>query len=218
MSTSNTPILAPATWPGAELAVQPSDLTHFAPLGMNLGGMPLVIRPWESLDATLSAGKFYATQPHGPHPIRDAPVTSAAGGVVYFGNSIGDEDLAALMRVLRVPTRATSFAAFRSDAERPIVERYLTQLRIVNRPALEALFGAEPHAEFVSQPIDIGATIAGFVANELERWGMWSGGKLTGSFGGDGDWASEDLCFGFMVENEYHGVFRIWSRAWLVTK
>jgi hypothetical protein len=26
------------------------------------------------------------------------------------------------------------------------------------------------------------------------------------------------VAFGFMVENEYQGVYRIWSRAWLVTK
>ena len=36
--------------------------------------------------------------------------------------------------------------------------------------------------------------------------------------GGDGDWAKESLCFGLMVENGYQGVYRIWSRAWLVTK
>jgi hypothetical protein len=34
----------------------------------------------------------------------------------------------------------------------------------------------------------------------------------------DGDWAKESLCFGFMMENEYHGICRIWTRAWLVTK
>jgi hypothetical protein len=41
---------------------------------------------------------------------------------------------------------------------------------------------------------------------------------LYGAMGGDGDWAKEELCFGFMMENEYHGVCRIWTRAWLVTK
>jgi hypothetical protein len=46
---------------------------------------------------------------------------------------------------------------------------------------------------------------------------IWSA-KLTGTFGRDGDWAREALCFGFTVENAFHGVYRIWSRAWLVTK
>ena len=36
--------------------------------------------------------------------------------------------------------------------------------------------------------------------------------------GGDGDYAVEELSFGFMLENEYNQVYRIWSRAWLVTK
>jgi hypothetical protein len=42
--------------------------------------------------------------------------------------------------------------------------------------------------------------------------------RLSGTFGGDGYWAKESLCFGFLVENNYRGVYRIWSRAWLVTK
>ena len=37
-------------------------------------------------------------------------------------------------------------------------------------------------------------------------------------FGGDGDWAKEELAFGCMVENVDLGIYRIWSRAWLVTK
>jgi hypothetical protein len=36
------------------------------------------------------------------------------------------------------------------------------------------------------------------------------------AFGGDGERAKESLAFGFMVENAYYGVYRIWSRAWLV--
>ena len=43
------------------------------------------------------------------------------------------------------------------------------------------------------------------------------GDRLRGLFGGDGDFAREELAFGFMVENDYHHVYRIWSRAWLVT-
>lgn len=37
-------------------------------------------------------------------------------------------------------------------------------------------------------------------------------------FGGDGEWARESLAFGFLVENQYHSIYRIWTRAWLVTK
>ena len=36
--------------------------------------------------------------------------------------------------------------------------------------------------------------------------------------GGDGDMADEVLAFGFMVENSYYGIYRIWGRAWLIKK
>ena len=42
--------------------------------------------------------------------------------------------------------------------------------------------------------------------------------QLAGTMGGDGDWAKESLAFGFLMENQYWQVMRIWSRAWLVTK
>ena len=42
--------------------------------------------------------------------------------------------------------------------------------------------------------------------------------RIDGKMGGDGDYAVEELSFGFMLENEYNQVYRIWSRAWLVTK
>lgn len=59
----------------------------------------------------------------------------------------------------------------------------------------------------------------GFMENERRKYGLYFGSpKLSGLFGGDGDFAQEELCFGFMTENHYHGVYRIWSRAWLVTK
>lgn len=51
-----------------------------------------------------------------------------------------------------------------------------------------------------------------------EQRDAYSGGRLDGLFGGDGDYAYESLCFGLMLENAYHKVFRVWSRAWLVTK
>jgi hypothetical protein len=41
---------------------------------------------------------------------------------------------------------------------------------------------------------------------------------IGGTFGGDGDWAKERLCFGVMVENSSWMAYRIWSRAWLITK
>jgi hypothetical protein len=42
--------------------------------------------------------------------------------------------------------------------------------------------------------------------------------ELRGTLHGDGDWAKEKLAFGFMIENGSNGVYRVWSRPWLVTK
>jgi hypothetical protein len=52
------------------------------------------------------------------------------------------------------------------------------------------------------------------------RWGTSSfeDKGLYKKFGGDGDMKREELAFGLIVENEYYGIYRIWSRAWLVTK
>lgn len=57
-----------------------------------------------------------------------------------------------------------------------------------------------------------------FVEHEKKEWGTFWGEKLETTFGGDGDFAREDLSFGFMIENADEGIYRIWSRAWLVTK
>lgn len=42
--------------------------------------------------------------------------------------------------------------------------------------------------------------------------------NLSGAMGGDGDYAKEKLCFGLLVENPFGHVYRIWSRAWPLTK
>jgi hypothetical protein len=73
------------------------------------------------------------------------------------------------------------------------------------------------------QPISIGEYIAEFVASQRLKWNdpeaPWRFSyRLSGKFGGDGDFAKEALCFGFMEENRPYSVYRIWSRAWLVTK
>jgi hypothetical protein len=59
-----------------------------------------------------------------------------------------------------------------------------------------------------------------FLAEQNEKWcpdDRFSH-ALSGTAGGDGDWAKEALVSGFMVQNSYWAVYRLWSRAWLVTK
>lgn len=208
---------APSPWPGGA-KLEPGDLRGILPMGMNLGEAPVVVRPWDTLEGAIHAANYYGLQPHGPDPLRDAPQTDPAGGTVYFDDDIAADDLRTLLRVLSVQVDQPAFAAIRVDAKKPQEERFLTQIRIVVAEALGALFDAAFAPEFVQQELTIGAAFATFVAAERERWGTGMSPALRGSFGGDGDWAKESLCFGFMVENAYHGVYRMWSRAWLVTK
>ncbi len=87
--------------------------------------------------------------------------------------------------------------------------------------ALTSLFGVErtpASAGYFRQPHPLGEIAWQFLENQRERWGSGFSSRLSGLFGGDGDWAKEELCFGFMVENGYNAVYRLWSRAWLVTK
>jgi hypothetical protein len=207
---------APAIWPGGA-KIEPGDFNLVVPMGMNLGGGP-VMRPWDTLESAMQATTYYGLQPHGRDPLRDAPLTDAAGGTVYFDDDITADDLATLLRIMGVETEQPHFAAFRIDASQPKDERFLTQIRIVVPGALGALFDVAFAPELVQQDLTIGAAFATFVASERTRWGTGMSAALRGTFGGDGDWAKESLCFGLMIENAYHGVYRMWSRAWLVTK
>ena len=89
-------------------------------MGMNLGGAPVVIRPWDTLESAMHATTYYGLQPHGPDPVRDAPQTDAAGGIVYFDDGIAADDLSTLLRIMAVETEQPAFAAFRIDATRPM--------------------------------------------------------------------------------------------------
>ena len=72
---------------------------------------------------------------------------------------------------------------------------------------------------FKKQELSIGEAFEEFMKAEKERFGTSFGDpRIEGKMGGDGDFAREELSFGFMLENEYNQVYRIWSRAWLVTK
>jgi hypothetical protein len=69
-----------------------------------------------------------------------------------------------------------------------------------------------------SQDPPTGTLIWRFIAEEERRYGLHGTEGLYGTFGGDGDRAKEELCFGFLIENADLGVYRIWSRGWLVMK
>lgn len=163
----------------------------------------------------------------GRDPLKNAPEQEECGGVIYFGNGISKSDFEALMRVMGVdqyrPSR--NFAVFTAESRQPGKDRYLTQMRIVSTFGLRFMFGVLDEANydaFPEQGVSTVEALWAFIEHERECWGVSftedEEKGLRGLFGGDGDFAREELAFGFMVENDYHGVYRIWSRAWLVTK
>ncbi len=213
--------VAPSIWPEAPRERPPGDLTAFVQQGFGIGA-PLVVRPWESLGEVLDRPNYYGFDaPRTADVFRDAPRTHPAGGTVYFDRRIARDDFAVLLRVMGVHAAQNAFAAFESESTDPVKERFLVQRRIVPRSALSRVFGiadADVSDEWVHQPVDIAGALWSFFTAQSARWDTDRTSALAGTLGGDGDWASEELAFGLMVENTYHGIVRIWSRPWLITK
>jgi hypothetical protein len=212
--------IAPDVWPGQELPLQPGDFSLFTPLGLGLGA-PLVMRPWDKLEDVARQGGYYGWDRRTGHPLLDAPLTGSSGGTVYFDGSPDKADVDALLRLLTVHTESTDYAVLLGEAANPEQERYLIQVRIISQFALRALFGVtldEQNARLATQTVTVGDLIWKFIEDQQREYGQGYSAQLNGLFGGDGEWAKEKLAFGFLVENEFQGVYRLWSRAWLVTK
>lgn len=125
-----------------------------------------------------------------------------------------------MLRLLNVSSHSKSYAVFCGRASDPKEENYLMQMRIVSCFAPRFIFHALTSSEadaFPDQNLTIDELVWFFIEHQQQEWGG-RGSELSGVMGGDGDWAIEKLSFGFMVENDHHKVYRIWSRAWLVTK
>ncbi len=210
--------ISPDVWPGKELEAQPGDMSLFVPPGLGLSG-PFPLRPWD--DLTSNPAQYYGFQQRTGHPILDAPTNTASGGVVYFDDYRTPEDFASFCRLLAINTRSKDYGVFLVESDNPLRDRFLVQLKIVSKFALTYLFRALDEQEaqsFPEQPLTVGELLTAFIQDQQEQWGSGMSSELSGCMGGDGDWAKESLSFGFLVENDYHGVYRLWSRAWLVTK
>ena len=185
---------------GKRISVQPGDLSKFVPQGTGV----------------------YGYQKNCFHPIKGDPVHEESGGFVYFGNGVTKRDFYGFLRMMDVDIKDKDYAAFICEAENPAKDRYFSQMRIVSKFGLQFMFGAldsEDYAKFEKQKSTIGEALWSFMEFEKSRWGTDFGDpKIKGKFGGHGDYAQEELSFGFMLENNYHNVYRIWSKAWLVTK
>lgn len=214
--------LSPNVWPGNSLPVQPGDPTQFAPMGFCMN-VPTIIRPWDTLESAVAAGGYYGAQPHSFHPLHGSPRTDACGGAIYFDSGESRESLLAAFEVMGVRMRTDwrDFAVFHTESKEPLKDGYIAHCRIMPWSTLEHLYHADlALVEGCSTPqlCSVQDVLYGFVQAQEQHWGTGMSGKLSGCMGGDGDWAKESLCFGFMVENAYHLILRIWSRAQLVTK
>jgi len=192
-------------WPGKALPVQPGDLRLFAPSG--------------AVDVGLAPGRVPAHDSHRDRPaepLRAAPLTEPAGGAVYIrradARGSGGPHAAAARHAV-----AADYAAFLARAHDLLELRYLTQLRLLRVLALVSIYQALSPAEtrsFPDQRLTIGELIPAFIAGERQRWSARLAQPPTAD-------PSEPrvqpaLAFGLMIENAFYGVYRLWSRAWLL--
>jgi hypothetical protein len=201
-------------WPATCRGPRPGNLDDFIPQGFGLG-TPAIITPYGGQPSS----DYYEFQPHQAHPFHDAPLTESAGGTLYFDESTPVEMLTAVLQTMAV-YQTTDYVAFGKIGNDSQTERYLDQMRIVSHLALASVFGTTAGEPTPKQSLNIVDAAVAFVADQKAKWndGSTFTSKLSGKAGGDGDFAKESLAFGFHVENTYWGVYRIWSRAWLVTK
>lgn len=155
-------------------------------------------------------------------PFLDAPQQEAEAGVVFFDSGNKKADFLSLLKLLNIRYDWKDYSIFVQSSEDPSKEGYIHQARIVNRFALRHLYGSiteQQYEKFPQQQLSIGDALWKFIETNEEMYGTHFGNsELAGKFGGDGNYAQEKTSFGFMLENSYYGVMRIWSRAWLVTK
>jgi hypothetical protein len=209
-----------ADWPGRTLPVMPGDLTQFLPQGLALG-QPMIVRPWDDPLKALSGPNYYGVDAPDSHPFRAAPTQEPSGGVIYFDDGVTFDRLSIALEVMGAMLRRADYAVFAAEADDPPNQRFLDQVRIVPKSALGHFFDCDEAAALADQPVPLGDFIEQFITAQRAKWNDPSytfSSRLSGTLGGDGDWAKESLCFGFLVENTYWGVYRLWRRAWLVTK
>jgi hypothetical protein len=210
-------VISPASWP-SRAAVAPGDLSQYAPIGLGMAA-PMIVRPWDNLADSTGRSSVYGASARTGDPFRDAPVNDAAGGTVYFDSGSDAAQRIAMLDLLDVRRYENAYALYAAESADPPRDRYLAQLRIVAFDAMP-MFGAipDPGDEPYEQPLTVGELIDAFIEAQETRWGRGMSSELRGTLNGDGDWAKERLAFGFMIENGSNGVYRLWSRPWLVTK
>jgi hypothetical protein len=215
MSGFDAVIVSEPDWPERCDGPRPGDLRSFVPQGFGMGA-PLIITPYGSPPP----GGAYGFDERRGHPFLDAPLAEAAGGTLYFDDGAATEAVVAALRIMGIYDTG-DYVAFMGSSADPPAERYLEQLRLVTHMAAASLFRASWSEPPPKQTLSVIQAVAAFIEAQKAKWNdpryLYSS-QLRGAAGGDGDWAKESLAFGVHVENTYWGVYRVWSRPWLVTK
>jgi hypothetical protein len=206
--------LSTMEWPQSCRGPRPGDLQFFVPQGFGLGAQP-IITPYSGP----AQDAYYGFHEAKAHPFLNGPLTESSGGTLYFDDDASIEMLNAALQLIGV-YQTLEYVAFGKSSTDPVNERYLDQLRFVSHLALASVFGATITEPPPKQTLNILQATTAFVSAQKGKWNdrYAFSSRLAGTAGGDGDWAKESLALGFHVENTYWGIYRIWSRAWLVTK
>lgn len=156
------------------------------------------------------------------NPIKDAPIYEECGGILFFPNNIQKKDFLALCRIWDIFDRNNDYSIFRCKSENASKDKFLEQLRIVHKFGLRFFYQSiseQEYDSFEEQLISIPECLWEFIQEQNLIWGTSMGNdNINRVFGGDDYWELEKLCYGFIIENSYYNIYRIWSRCWLVTK
>lgn len=208
-------VLTRLNWPLAE-GNTADDEDRYLPRGFQAGA-PSVVFP----DRVPGPDHVFWADPDKPNPVTDAPLHDACGGTVYFETSKEDR-LRALMRLLMgFVAERKDYMAFGMSSSDPVNERYLDHVKFLTHAAATSVFKVEREELPAEQNLTLEEAVIGFVQAQSAKWNepdkLYSS-KLSGSAGGDWEYAKEALAFGLHVENTHWGVLSLWSRPWLVLK
>ena len=127
-------LLAP-DWPAPDAPVHPG--TERRPFPMGFGGSGTVMMPWDQLDDVVQRGPYYGFQPHQLlDPYAEAPRTEPRGGLIFFDSGVERPDFDVMLRLLGVHRTLGEYGAFLREAENPLEQGCLSELRALSPSAL----------------------------------------------------------------------------------
>lgn len=153
-----------------------------------------------------------------------APPQEASGGFLYLPGNVDPTLITNIVDLSRMLKQSKSYAIQVIDAPEGMESElgYMRKIVVASHFALRHMYNVVSEANYdklPNQDINADELVNLFVADEQRKYGTHFGSLgLAGKFGGDGNYAQEDLGFGLAIENDYYGVISVWSRGWLCTK